>query len=225
MLWKRRPIASDLDAYRHLRRVLSDVHNQHAIRRIPRGLLIRVARDLRMLRGTREILLDDEDEVGFHIDRCIYDLRPDGRTIMEQLGEDAALSPEERQVAAAAAGSQYYSLFEIVGADPERGRVELHDLLGDRDTSITDLAFSRTADDQAGAMIATRVLELDGIAMTSGVACPFLAEQRMRLLAALGPRREGKRRVTVARDTYSAFFFRRYKRADLAHIGFVAPSP
>ena len=121
---------------------------------------------------------------------------------------------EEEQAIVQGMTTGYYSLFEILDVNPSKATLELKDVLGQETYTIIDVNLSLTA--QEDYLLAGRIRQIEGIYMTTGVACPFHAEQKEVLLDGLKPKKtsvkKGKKTQRLRRSDYSAYFFKQYKR-------------
>ncbi len=215
MLWS--PKGSKIREYRKVRE-LGRLLNDKIIKVIPKEVIDRTARDMRMLvKGI--LVLDSTDELGNLFDRIIYDVPWNGKTSIEhfEMEKDSELSPIEEKLLEAMKGA-YFSLFEVVSGVAGEF-LQLSDLLSDGQIKLTDVSMSSTASN--GLLLATRIIEFEDIFMSSGVTYPFLPEQKDALISGLQARRTAQRRRkkrSVRRidfsdpRNYSLYFFRQYRK-------------
>jgi hypothetical protein len=186
---------------------------------MPNFVLDRAARDLDMKGRGNVLTFDSEDETGFLMDRCFHDIYWDGKNLVGHFIESDAyrhLSEEEQRIVQGM-HKAYYSLFEILSANSDKATLDLADLLGAENHTLTDVNLSLTA--QEGNLLAMRIKQIEGIYMGTGAVCPFYANQKKRLLEGLEPRKppmeKGKKKKKprkLERSDYSAYFFKQYKR-------------
>lgn len=215
MLW--RPRGNRVREYKRIRGIGRELASQ-MLDVIPKEVLTRAARDMNIIhKGT--FVFDSEEEMGSLQDRMIYDILWDGKNAIEHFEEKRGsdLSEAEKEVLEAKKAA-YFSLFEIMG-NVSRQSLQLSDLLSDNQIELMDISLSSTA--PKGALLATRIIKVQDICMTSGVAYPFLPEHKDILISGLKKRRtvqRGRKKRTVRRidfsnpRNYSLYFFRQYKR-------------
>jgi hypothetical protein len=153
--------------YRRLRAASLDLNNR-LVRRISERAIQEGGKKLGMLHG-RELLLDHEDQSSVLMDYCLYEVRSDGRTIVESLVDWSPAGPDEAACIAAMQVA-WYSLFVVEAVEPDVG-VVMRDLRTDEIVLVVDMGFARTG--QPGLVIATRLIPFEGFAMTGGAALPL----------------------------------------------------
>ena len=155
---------------------------------MPRFLIYRAAREMGLLGQGNVLLLESEEDMGYVMDRCLYDIPWEGASLLERFiaSHGAGLGPEDAGTLESMADA-YYSLFEIVAVVPENNAIELKDLFGERSCSITDVHLSHSI--IPGILMATRIVGIGDLHMTTGAACPFEPDHRNALLGGLRPRR------------------------------------
>jgi len=111
-----------------------------------------------------------------------------------------------------------FHYFEIMG-NASRESLRLSDLLSDNQIELMDISLSRTA--PKGSLLATRVIKVQDICMTSGVGYPFLPAHEDILISGLKKRQTAQRsrrwrsvrRIDFSDPrNYSLYFLRQYKR-------------
>lgn len=147
---------------------------------LPRGTIQAAARLLGLLQG-KTIVLDDEDQTGIIMDLAIYESLGEGMTALETYIARRSAASEETDLLAAMAGSRT-SLFEIVEARPDEHQLIYQDLLNPimGEITVTDVHLSQTA--QPGLMIFTRVVDVDGLNMSSGIGFLFKPDLKKYLM-------------------------------------------
>jgi hypothetical protein len=99
-----------------------------------------------------------------------HDVRRNGKNAIERfLAESPPPANSDEMLLLKAKRQARYSLFEIIGVEPNVG-IELRDLLRNQTMFIVDVGFSQTG--QRGAVLASRMMVADGIGMTTGAALP-----------------------------------------------------
>lgn len=213
----RRPRSNGIKEYKKLRETARSL-NSKIIKVVPKEVINQTAKDMNMLSG-RTLVLDSEDELSFLFDRIIYDVPCDGKSTLEhfEIESSSQLSEMEKEIIQAMKNA-YFSLFEVVGSVPGE-YVQLADLLSDNQIELTDLSMSTSA--RKGLLLATRILEIQDMIMSTGAGYPFQADQKDALISGVKPRqaarRSQRRRSIRSKDfsdpkNYSLYFFRQYKR-------------
>jgi hypothetical protein len=215
MLW--RPPDKIVEKYKNIRET-GRLLNSKVIEVIPKQIIDRTAKEMRLLyKGM--LVLDSEDETSYLFDRIIYDVPWDGKSAVEHFEAegDSQLSEMEKEILQAMKDASF-SLFEITGSIPGE-YVQLADLLSDNQVELMDINMSFTAHE--GTLLATRILNIQDIFMSTGAGFPFGAEHKKTLTSGLKNRqtvRRGKRKRSIRRinfgdpRNYSLYFFRQYKR-------------
>jgi hypothetical protein len=112
------------------------------------------------------VAFDTEDEVAFLGDACLHELDGDGSSVLHRALEAGGPQPGSREHSAlAAAASARFSLFRVGGVVPGLG-MELVDLFYPGAAFAIDPGLGATL--KEGQCICTRLMELEGVTMTSG---------------------------------------------------------
>jgi len=187
------------------------------LKAIPKDVLVSTAQELRLWKSG--ILVGDEGDTEILADRMIYDRRWDGRGCVEHFEAKNAgvgLTGSEGCFLAAMK-TAHVSLFKICETHPGS-----HAVLSDRLAEIRggeaqppleliDLGLSETG--VPGMLLATRLLDVDGLYMTSGVSFPFAPEREAAIMSYLREKEFGyrKRRLDLP-ENYSLYFYRLHRR-------------
>ena len=216
LFWKKNK--SPIEKYKRVREAARAL-TKPIMDTMPEFVLPRAARDLDMGGHGKVLMFDSEDEMAFLMDRCFYDIYWEANNLVGHFIESDAfkrLSEDEQRIAQGMT-TAYYSLFEILIADPDEATLDLADLLGAKNFTISDVNLSLTAVE--GNLLAMRINQIEGLFMGTGAACPFYANQKDRLLDGLKSRRPlagtGKKKNKprkLERSDYSAYFFKQHKR-------------
>lgn len=226
MLW--RPQSDKVRKYKKIRETGRNL-NSKIFKVVPKDVMQRAAKDMGILhKGV--FVFDSEEEMSFLQDRLTYDVRWDGKSTLEhfEIERGSDLSAEEIQILEGMKDA-YFSLFEVVG-NVSNESLQLSDLLSDNQLELMDINLSISA--PRGSLIATRIIKIEDICMTSGVAYPFLPEQRDILISGLKARqtdRRSRKKRAVRRRTASRtdpadprnrslYFFKQYKRLSPVEI-------
>lgn len=222
MLWF--PEGDRIEKYKRIREIGKSL-NGKITNVIPKEVIDRTAREMNiMVRGV--LVFDSQSELDFLFDRIIYDVPWDGKTTIEhfEAEQDSELPEAEKEILGAMKEA-YFSLFEVVGGIVGES-LQLSDLLSDNEIELMDLSLSTTA--SVGLLLATRLVRIRDICITTGIAYPFLSEHKDTLISGLKAQqtvRRGKRKRSVRRKVdfsdpknYSLYFFRQYRRFDELEI-------
>ena len=128
------------------------------------GRLLGILRNGTLIFGNEEVL-------PILMDFCIHEVRRRGRTAVEAHfdempypdGSDEALFLRSLK-------ESYYSLFAVQATEPGVG-LQIRDVVRGHDLKLVDVGLSQTA--SRGLVIATRLINLDGMHATSGAAIPM----------------------------------------------------
>ena len=204
---------SRLDRYKRIRALGRELTNQ-MMEHIPRFVTMQAAKSLDLVGPKGVLVFDSEAEATYLMDRCFYDIKWDGKNLIDHFREspDYQRLTKEEQAIVEGMTTAYYSLFEVLRVDPSQGALEVRDLLGESTYTIIDINSSRTA--TTGYLLAGRIKQVEGIYMTTGAICPFYVEHKANLLAGLEPKRiRGRRKAKrIQRSDYSAYFFKKHRR-------------
>jgi hypothetical protein len=152
------------------------------------------------------LLLDTEDEIAVLMDYCLHDVRRYGVTpIQRYLRANPPPEGSDEWVLLQALTRSRFSVFAVKSAEPGVG-VQLEDLLRGGECFLTDVSFGQTA--SAGMVMAMRVMEADGITMTTGAALPMgkmSAAQRRQLAEGLRNEFKGVDFANMAPEEASDF--------------------
>lgn len=147
---------------------------------------IKVAKKLTIPVEGRTIIFEDEETEGAaFMDFLLHESRHGGRRVIEHCDPDRMnLSPDERDLLEAHKVSRT-SLFEVPACDSTTGRLTLRDLLEPErpDVLLSDLSLSSCPEVAGRVLLFIRVIECQGIQMTSGMFFSFSAVHRETLLA------------------------------------------
>ena len=185
---------------------------------MPPVVIHTAGRDMGLSGPRNTLLLETGDEEDFLLDRCLYDIRTEGATVLERFMASEAgahLDPEDAAIVQGMAAA-HYSLFEVTAVTPESAAIELLDLVDERVFSVTDMNLSHTID--PGILLAARLIGVDDLYMTTGAVCAFNGSRKDALLRGLRPKppgtrhNKGRRPRPRPRSEYSAYFFRKHRQ-------------
>jgi hypothetical protein len=174
------------------------------------------------------LLLDSEDEIAVLMDYCLHDVRRYGVTpIQRYLQSNPPPEGSDEWVLLQALTRSWFSVFAVKSTEPGVG-VQLEDLLRGGECFIVDVSFGQTA--SAGMVMAMRVMEADGITMTTGAALPMgrmTAAMRRRLAEGLRDEFEGVDFTNMApeeaSDLAATVLSHCLEHGAAAAIGYAAP--
>lgn len=117
------------------------------------------------------LVFGSENEMAVMNDYCLYELRRNGRNVIEQFLIDGDADPEsEEMVCLRAMQHSIYSVFVIETVESGFG-ITVRDLLSDRVFVVVDIGLGGTAD--PGVVMASRLIEYGAWTMTGGAALPI----------------------------------------------------
>jgi len=117
------------------------------------------------------LVFDTEDESSVLMDYCLHDVPRGGLNAIERYLENSP-PPEgsDELLFLQAKRQSWYSVFVVESTEPGVG-IHLRDLLRDELLFLFDVGFSQSA--IAGVVLATRVMTLEGMIMSTGAGLPI----------------------------------------------------
>jgi hypothetical protein len=173
---------------------------------------VKAAKKLTLPVEGRTIIFDDADlDSAALMDFFLHEFRTRGRRPIDCCDPDRmGLSADERDLLAAHKSARS-SLYEVAGVDKQTARLTLRDVLEPErpEVSLSDIALS-SCDVAGKILIFIRLVECQGIQMTSGSFFTFSADLRETLLEAF---HERMKTVPPSERAQRAciFFFQRHK--------------
>ena len=145
------------------------------MRHISRKALLGCARKLGLTSDRKSLFFENESETNVLMDYCIYDhLEPFGGARRNAIERHLILSSppegsEERALLESSLRARH-GIFVVTDVFDGLG-LEVQDILRRGVVQVVDIGFSRSA--RAGMLFAMRLVERDGITMTTGAALPM----------------------------------------------------
>jgi hypothetical protein len=163
------PDTRDLVArYQRLRRVCKEL-NSAMVGRLGRDALHEGGRRLGLLRGDT-FVFDSEDETAVLMDYCLYHVRRNGRTAVEQYCLDHPPTPgTDEWTCLCAMQDAIHSMFRVDAVEPGVA-LAVTDLATDEQFLLVDIGLSQSA--KPGTLFLSRLLLFDDFAATGGAAIP-----------------------------------------------------
>jgi hypothetical protein len=174
------------------------------------------------------LVFDSEDEMAVLMDYCLHDVRRQGVTVVERyLADSPPPADSDEMVLLQALRRARYALLVVESLEPGVG-AQVRDLWRDEPFFLFDVGLSRSG--RVGLTLACRVMEPEGIRMTTGTALPigvlspaerarYLAETKALFQAGelqnLSPERASELAKTVIRQSL--------RRGAARHIAYVEP--
>ena len=150
--------------YKRLRAVGQRLNNK-LIERISKDVMDAGAKRLGILKKG-VLVFNTEDEFAVLADYCIYDVRTNGRNVLEQYLIDSPPDPgSDEAISLQAMQRAVYSVYEVEAVHRGVG-VTVRDLLSSQSLLVVDMGLGSTG--KPGFVLATRLLFQEGFAMTSG---------------------------------------------------------
>jgi hypothetical protein len=176
--------ASKLVRYKHLRHVGLELNNR-LVASLSKNALEEGGKALGILRNG-VFVLGNEDESNVLMDYCLHDVREDGINAIERFLAKSPPAPgSDELLILQAKRAAWYSLFVVEQAEPGVG-VHVRDLLRQQQLFLTDMGLGSSA--PAGAVLASRIMTIEGIHATTGAALPlgiFPAAAQQQILSTL----------------------------------------
>ena len=145
---------------------------------------LRFAGRLMGIMQQQTFMLEEEEDMDFVMDFCLFEYQVDGKTFCQRYQEEVFILDEIEAKIIQANLLAYSSLFTILETDPENASVTLRDLFNEgQEIKIIDINLSKTA--QAGILIFTRIVPFADFNMTSGIFCVFPTNSERALLKKL----------------------------------------
>jgi hypothetical protein len=144
--------------------------NTVLLKQLPKDALDEGGRELGFLRKG-VFVFDSEDESTILMDYCLYNVLRQGRnTIQTFLARNPPPEGSDESLVLQGMSKAWYSLCSVVEVEPGAG-VRVQDIFRQAEHLLIDIGLSRSA--VPGALMATRVIPLDGFLMTTGAGLPL----------------------------------------------------
>lgn len=157
-----------LPRYKRLREVGLEL-NTRLVKTLPKSVLDEGGKKLGILRKN-VLVLDTEDEIALLMDFCLHDVRRQGANAVDRYLEATPPPPgSDDMVLLQALRLARFSLIVVEALEPGVG-ARVKDILRDEPFFLVDVGMSRSV--PVGMILATRVMEAEGIGMTTGAALP-----------------------------------------------------
>jgi hypothetical protein len=158
-----------LARYRHLREIGLKL-NTLLVKTLSESELDEGGKKLGILKKKKVLVMDSEDVLSVLMDYCLHDVRRDGKTAVERFLTESPPAPgSEDMLFLEAKRQSRFSLFAVESAEPGVG-VHVRDLLLDEPLFLVDIGFSRSM--SIGMVLASRIMTMEGMTMTTGAALP-----------------------------------------------------
>lgn len=158
-----------LARYQQLRKTSRKLNNK-LVARLSKNVLDEGGTKLGILRnGT--LVFHSMDESAVLMDYCLYDVRRNGRNVIEQYLIDSPPDEDSEEMTCLRAMQHaIYSLFVVESVEPGLG-VVVRDAASDESMLVVDMGFASSA--LPGVVFASRLLPYDGFFITGGAALPL----------------------------------------------------
>jgi len=171
----------DIQQYQHYRTAGRALNDKIIAAFVDQSIVDQAAQVLEIERQEGKLLLDSQDDLTVLMDYAFYEIRQEGKNLVERYqAEQGGDNPAERDLLAAMAGART-GLFKVESVSSERYNVELRELVGDRKVTLTDINFSQTM--SPGLIVFFRPITVAEFTMTSGIAFIFPEEAGQNLAA------------------------------------------
>ena len=163
-------------------RALSMELNDRLIDRIPRSLLLQAAGKLGMREGKR-VVFESEDEHSLLMDYCIYAVRKNGSSVIQQALRQQLVEPgSEAETLLNSMARSRLAIIQL-GDTISEGALMISDTLAAREHLLMDRALA--AQGRRGLNLVTRLIDLGDFSMTSGAVLPVTTGARQSVHRAL----------------------------------------
>ena len=125
------------------------------------------------------LVFDSEDETSVLMDYALYEVRKQGKSVVQRYQEQGGEHDQVEQELLAAMVAAKAGLFRVESTSRQSYTVTLSDATDGRSVILTDSGFSRTL--TAGPMVFFRPVQLSLFTMTSGIAFVFPGEMEHEL--------------------------------------------
>jgi len=162
------PDADAIRRYKHLREVAVPF-NTRILETADRNLFLDGAKDLGMFRG-KTIVFNAEDESSILMDYCLQDVRRNGQNTLERFLVQTPPADSDEMLYLKAAIEATYTILSLEEMEPGRG-CYVRDYFAEKRFFLTDVSMSRSS--TAGMAMATRIMTIEGLTITSGAGLPI----------------------------------------------------
>jgi hypothetical protein len=194
---------TDLDQYKTYREAGTQLNSDIIDAYSDRELIVETAAELDIEFDGRNMAYEFESQMPAHFEFALYEYRRDGKTAAERYLEAERWGDEvEREILEASIDAEP-SLFEVKSTSESGPRLTVTDLLDDREHTLVDVNFSRTA--EPGVVLFFRPVRYDEFTTTSGVSFPFPGEEKEGLLDEHDQRIDPDGSRALSRQRFVAF--------------------
>jgi len=194
---------TSIDQYKTYREVGTQLNSDILEAYSDRELIVETATELDIEFDGRNMAYEFESQMPAHFEFALYEYRRDGTTAAERYLEAERWDDEiEREILEATIDADP-SLFEVESVGESGPRLTVTDLLADREHTLIDVNFSRTA--EPGVVLFFRPIRYDEFTTTSGVSFPFPGSEKETLLDEHDQRIDDDTSRTVSRQRFVAF--------------------
>ena len=171
--------SSAIKQYRRYRKVGEELHHKIINAFVDSDILEIAARTLGLGRN-RQLVLDSEDELSVLMDFSLYEIRRQGKNLVERYQEEKGGSNRIEGELLDAMLRARTGLFKVKGIMRDKYSLELSDLVNEgRTITLMDINFSQTMAN--GFVVFFRPIEMADFTMTSGIAFVFRGEMEQEL--------------------------------------------
>lgn len=157
-----------LPRYKHLRKVGLELNNR-LVKTLTKSILDEGGEDLGILKG-KALVFDTIDESSVLMDYCIHNVRRQGMNAIERfLAKSPPPADSDEMLLLQALRQSRFCIFAVDSVEPGVG-VHGRDILRNEPLFLFDIGFSGSA--VPGAVLATRIMALEGMHRTTGAALP-----------------------------------------------------
>jgi len=195
-----------IERYKIYRQSLFEMQTRAAEWAMKQGNLFeRVGRKLRMVAPDGTFIFEGMEDIDLICDAMLYETTIGGiKTISAYFKENPPLNDLEIEILPAMTKARF-GLYRVESTNPINAEIRLRGLVAEaQDITLSNLALSETA--SPGIVLATRILSLPDLNMSTGAGLPFDASQEKRLVREWWSK-QGLERI--------ALFLKRHRRSGI----------
>ncbi|NQX69854.1 hypothetical protein HQN90_27345 [Paenibacillus alba] len=168
----------NIERYKQYRQTLIELHTKILNDYVAEVDFKQAAHILGMLNNRDQVVIEHETENDALYDFNIYEKFRAGKNILSRFAENYSSENQIENDLIAAMLQSKASLYEVIHVDKMEGVLMLNDILSDSDEPIKIIDISLSSNTISSPLIYTRVLDLEGFSMTSGLGFVFSIDHK-----------------------------------------------
>jgi len=159
------------------------------------GSLKRAGKTLGFLEG-ETLYFDDEEESNILMEYILFEKNGKKNRLIDRYHTScfSELSTTEQMILEGMQNS-IYSIYKVIECKPERSSSKIYDLVGKKEYELIDINMSQSA--SVGLLLATRLVPIEDMYITSGLIFAFEPQRQLRLLTEISKSRPKKRKISI----------------------------